>query len=226
MPDFPFSSVLFDLDGTLVDSAPDLGRALNHVLTHNGMDPVRLEDVRVFVGQGARVLLQRGFAHYDRTPSDDELDKAMEQFLAYYHDNICIDSVTYDGVEDVLKELSSTGVTMAVCTNKTEPLSIQLIEHLGLSQYFATICGSDTVPNRKPHPDHILETLKRAQASSISSVMIGDSRADIESARAAGLPVVAMGYGYTPVPASELGADLVLDDFRELPHALRSLNSK
>jgi len=226
MADFPFSSILFDLDGTLVDSAPDLGRALNHVLTKNGLAPVSLEEVRIFVGQGARVLLQRGFAHYGRTPSEAELDEAMAEFLAYYHDNICIDSVAYEGVETVLQDLSGLGVILGVCTNKTEPLSVQLIEQLGLSKYFATICGSDTVRNRKPHPDHILEALDRAGGKAASSIMIGDSRADVDSARAAGLPVIAMSYGYTPVPARELGADLVLDHFADLPDAIRSLRGQ
>ncbi len=218
-----FSCILFDLDGTLVDTAPDLGGALNHVLALNDLAPVTVDSVRDFVGLGARVTIERGFAHYDITLSEADLDIAHQQFLDYYKDNICVDSRPYEGVEEVLKSFKDQGITLGVCTNKPEGLSVQLLDQLGLSHYFATICGSNTVPNRKPHPDHILVALDRAKANATGSVMIGDSYADVDAAKAAGLPVVAMSYGYTSTPSDQLGASVVLDHFGDLPEAIERL---
>ncbi|WP_373235881.1 phosphoglycolate phosphatase [Cohaesibacter celericrescens] len=216
----PFSCILFDLDGTLVDTAPDLTGALNHVLALNKLAPVSVDHVRDIVGLGARVTIERGFFHYGRTLTDDALDEALEQFLAHYSANICDTSVLYSGVEESVKGFRDAGLKLGVCTNKTEHLSVSLLEQLGLAHCFDTICGSDTVPNRKPHPDHIHAALARAGGDAAASIMIGDSQADVDSAKAAGLPVIAMSYGYTAVPAHALGADVVLDAFSDIPNVL------
>ena len=215
-----FSCILFDLDGTLVDTAPDLTGALNHVLSLNDLEPVSVSKMRAFVGHGARVTIERGFAHYGITIEGEALNKAHSQFLDHYSDHICETSQLYPGVETVIKDFHEKQITMGVCTNKGEELSVSLLEQLGVAHYFKTICGSDTVPNRKPHPDHIHAALKRAGGVAEAAIMIGDSQADVDSAKAAGLPVIAMSYGYTGIPSHELGADVVLDHFGDIPVTL------
>ena len=216
----PFSCILFDLDGTLVDTAPDLTGALNHVLAQHDLAPFSVEKVRNTVGFGARITLERSFAHYEHPITDDDLDLAHALFLAHYSDNICKDSQLFPGVIDVLKDLKANGISMGVCTNKTEHLSVDLLDQIGVACYFDTICGSDTVPNKKPHPDHIYTAISRAGGVCERTIMIGDSQADVEAARAANIPVIVMSYGYTATPSSELGADLVLDSFADIPSAL------
>lgn len=221
MTDRRFSCVLFDLDGTLVDTAPDLTGALNHVLAQHDLAPFSVQKVRNTVGFGARITIERSFSHYGKTLSDDALDLAHAQFLAHYSENICKNSTLFPGVGTVLDDLKNNGILMSVCTNKTENLSLDLLEQIGVSHYFSSICGSDTVPNKKPHPDHIFSAINRAGGITEESIMIGDSLADIEAARAAGIPVIVMRYGYTATPSDELGADLVLDEFSQIPKALR-----
>nr|WP_321457508.1 HAD family hydrolase [uncultured Cohaesibacter sp.] len=216
----PFSCVLFDLDGTLVDTAPDLTGALNHVLALNNLEPFSVEKVRNTVGFGARITIERSFAHYGQSIEGDALDIAHAQFLAHYSENICKDSRLFPGVDDVLNRFRAASVQMAVCTNKTEHLSIDLLDQIGVRPLFDTICGSDTVPNKKPHPDHIYSAVNRAGGTCETAIMIGDSQADVLSARAAGLPVIVMSYGYTSIPSEDLGADLVLDDFSDIPDVL------
>ena len=220
MTSIPFSFVLFDLDGTLVDTAPDLTGALNHVLSLNGYDPVSVDQMREFVGHGARVTIERGFAHYGVNIKGDALNRAHQQFLDFYSENIAETSVLYSGVKEVLEQFKAQGIGMGVCTNKSEDLSIKLLTQLGVADDFQTICGSDTVPNRKPHPDHIITAINRAGGNRFKAIMIGDSQADVDSAKAAGLPVIAMSYGYTAVPSDQLGANVVLDSFAELPAVL------
>lgn len=226
MSTLPFQTILFDLDGTLVDTAPDLAGALNHVLREADLAPVSVGAVRDIVGLGARVTIERGFAHHGITLEDAALDAAHKSFLDFYESHICVDSVPYEGVVEVLEALRADGAVLGVCTNKPEGLSILLLEQLGLAHHFATICGSDTVPHRKPHADHILTALARADGSPQSAVMVGDSRADIDAAKAANIPVIGMTYGYTPIPVGQLGADIVLDRFTNVPSALTTLSQQ
>nr|WP_321463734.1 phosphoglycolate phosphatase [uncultured Cohaesibacter sp.] len=217
-----FSCVLFDLDGTLVDTAPDLTGALNHVLAQYQLAPFSVEKVRNTVGFGARITIERSMSHYNKTLSEEALDIAHAQFLAHYSENICKNSQLFPGVKDVLEMFKANDIRMSVCTNKTEHLSIDLLDQIGIADYFASICGSDTVPNKKPHPDHVFSAINRAGGKCEEAILIGDSQADVQSARAAGIPVIVMSYGYTAVPSAELGADLVLDSFLDIPKTLET----
>lgn len=217
------SCLLFDLDGTLVDTAPDLTAALNHVLDISALEPVTVNFIGCYVGFGARVMIEKAMAHHKRSLTQAEMDAAHKAFLAYYEDNICVESQAYDGVVSVLENYRECDTRLAVCTNKPQALSLQLLEALDILKYFHVVCGSDSVSNRKPHPAHITETIERAEGHIANSVMIGDSSADIDAARAVGIPVIGMSYGYSPVPVADLKPDMVLHNFADLPDALRTL---
>lgn len=218
-----FDGVVFDLDGTLIETAPDLAAALNHVLSEAGLPPVSLSAVRNMVGDGARVLIQRGFAADGRTLADDELDHWFRIFLDYYRDHIADESHAFDGVVAVLDELHDAGLILGVCTNKPETMSQRLFEALGLSDRFTAMLGGDSLPVRKPHPGHLLGTLEQMGVAPERSVMIGDSANDRDAARGAGVPVILVTFGYTTIPARELDADAHIEHFADLPAALSAL---
>ncbi|MCT4656269.1 MAG: phosphoglycolate phosphatase [Cohaesibacter sp.] len=223
MPSRPITGLLFDLDGTLVDTAPDLIGALNHVLGSYDLAPAPSSLVQPLVGFGARAMLEAGFHHHEHQVSEEELTRAHKAFLAYYEENICTHSKAYDGVWDVTPHLYEEGYRLAVCTNKPEDLAANLMDQLDLARYFATICGSDTVSNRKPHKDHLEMTCLRAGMRLERCVMVGDSSPDIEAAKAASIPSVGFSYGYTPVPMEELGPTILLHHFADLPEAIKDL---
>lgn len=220
----PFSCVLFDLDGTLVDTVPDLTGAFNYVLEQNDLAPFSIERVRNTVGFGAYKTIERCFAHYGVEIGGEELERAHDQFMTYYSHNLCEKSTLYAGVCDVLVNLKASDVRMCVCTNKTQQLSVDILDQLGVLKYFDNICGSDTVKNKKPHPDHIFSAIRRVNMSSDGAILVGDSQADVNAAKAAHIPVIAMSYGYTATPSCELGADLVLDSFADIPKFLIGWN--
>lgn len=217
------AAILFDLDGTLIDTAPDLAASMNFVLQQNGRDQVPLADVRHMVGQGARVLMKLGMAATGEPAREADLDQLFDQFLEYYLDHIADHSVVFPSVEDTLKQLRDAGAILAVCTNKPESASIKLLEEFSLEGYFSAIVGGDSLPVRKPDPGHILGTIDRMNASPDAAVMVGDSANDIDAAIAAGIPVIGVPFGYTAIPVRELGADLVVDHFDDLIPALVEL---
>lgn len=221
----PFSSLLFDLDGTLVDTAPDLINALNHIFTEKNLSPVPSDLVRPYVGLGALAMLRQGFQHHGIEVDEDQLTQAHMLFRAYYEEHICVESHAYDGVWDVVPALYEEGYSLSVCTNKPEYLAISLLETLDLSKYFAAICGSDTVPNRKPHRDHLAITAERAGTSLEASVMVGDASPDVDGARNASIPIIGFDYGYSTIEMANLSPDILLSSFRDLPAALAQLSS-
>jgi len=218
--------LVFDLDGTLVDTAPDLLGTLNTVLTEAGHAPVPFEVAREMIGRGARVMLARGFAARGVTLGADELDRANARFLEIYEDRIADESVPFEGLEAALDRFSAEGYLLAVCTNKYERLSRLLLDKLGLTDRFAAIAGQDTYGVSKPHPDHILKTVAAAGGAASDAIMVGDSRTDIDAARASGVPVVAVTFGYTDVPVSDLGPDRVVDSYAALWEAVASLRQR
>ncbi len=221
----PLNSLLFDLDGTLVDSAPDLINALNHVFAAHDRTPVPSKLVQPYVGLGALAMLQQGFQHHGLEVHEAQLTEAHEVFRSYYEKNICVESEAYEGVRDVIPALYEEGYRLSVCTNKPEYLAIELLEQLNLSKYFSAICGSDTVPNRKPHRDHLAITAERAGASLDSSVMVGDASPDVDGARNASIPIIGFDYGYSTVAMADLSPDILLSSFGDLPAALEQLSS-
>ena len=220
MSAFPFQVVAFDLDGTLADTAPDLTAALNHALTEMGRAQVPEESVRHMVGHGARALLQKGLAATgEMTP--ELVERGFPIFLDFYAAHIADRSRPFPGIEAALDTLAARGVRLAVCTNKLEGLSRTLIAALGWEGRFAALVGGDTLPVRKPDPAPLFEAIARAGGG--RAAFVGDSITDTDTARAAGIPCVAVSFGFSDRPPGELGAGRLIDHFDELIPALESL---
>lgn len=217
------ATIVFDLDGTLVDTAPDLVRALNETMDIEGLPRVKLETVRQLVGQGARALIERASALHGVTFSTTRLDQLTDEFVAFYAADIARESKPFDGVVEALDVLAGLGAKLAVCTNKRTALSLQLLDALKMSELFSAIVGADAVTDRKPHPDHFRAAVTRAGGVVRRSVMVGDTAADVASARGAGAPVCVVSFGYCDGGAERLGADVLLHRFSELAPACRRL---
>ncbi len=214
---------MFDLDGTLVDTAPDLARALGNTLDIEGLASPPAQVVRDLVGQGAQALIENAAARAGATFTAARLDELTRAFIGFYRVDIAALSRPFEGVEQTLEALAAGGAALSVCTNKRTDLSVALLEALGLAHRFAAIVGADAVERRKPHPDHFVEAVSRAGGEVSRSVMIGDSVNDVGAARAAGAPVAVMRYGYNQNRADDLGADIVLDGFADIPAWCRSV---
>jgi phosphoglycolate phosphatase len=212
--------VVFDLDGTLVDTAPDLVATLNTILAREGLPPVDYDAARNMVGGGARVMVERGFAAAGRVPSTSALEGYTRDFIDHYADNIAGASQPFPGVEAALDTLAKHGYQLAVCSNKLAWLSTRLLDALGLSKRFSAICGPDTFGISKPDPEILNRTIARAGAAGAAAVMVGDSLTDIATARAAAIPVIAVDFGYTDTPVSALAPDRIISRFSELPDAV------
>lgn len=217
------SCLVIDLDGTLVDTAPDLAAALNRLLAEEGLPGVGLAEVAGLVGDGAAKLVERGLAAGGAAAAPERLPAYVERFLVHYGAAPAALSRPYPGVVETLEALAGAGWRLAVCTNKPQGLSEAVLRGLGLERYFRAVGGGDRFASRKPAGEHVLATLELAGARRGEAAMVGDSGNDVQAARAAGLPAVVVGYGYSRVPADELGADRVIAGFAELPAALAEL---
>jgi phosphoglycolate phosphatase len=216
-------TIVFDLDGTLVDTAPDLIDTLNAILGRHGVPPVPPGDARMMIGAGVKPLLQRALASKGLRPAPAEIDAMFAEYLELYAEHIADRSRPFPGLTAALDTLAAQGCRLAVCTNKLEWLSVRLLDTLGLSSRFVAICGQDTFTMRKPDPDMLRLTIARAGGDTGHAVMVGDSMTDVATARAAGIPVVAVDFGYTETPPHELGADRLISHFDALPEAVRQL---
>lgn len=216
-------TVVFDLDGTLVETAPDLVRATNHIMGLAGLSPVPAASIRPAISFGARVMIETGFKLHGRVPDPTETDRLLRHFLDYYADNIAVDSHAYPGLEIALEGLAAKGAQFAVCTNKQEKLSRKLLDALGLSRHFKALAGRDTFPVYKPDPGHLTGVIRQAGGDPGRAIMVGDSETDIKTARAAGIPVIGVPFGYTDVPMRDLGPDKVIEHYRELAAAVAHL---
>ena len=223
MSEFPFDIVLFDLDGTLVDSNRDLAPAVNHALVFAGHEPISENEVRNYIGGGAALMLKRALETKGESPSEARMAELTDVLLEHYWAHIADNTVPFDGVIAALENLAANGCKLAVCTNKLEKPARQLIEALGMTHHFAAIYGGDTCgPGRaKPEPDMLLAAI--ADCGGGRAVMVGDSTYDVRAGRNAGLPVVALSFGYHDVPAAELGGDVLIDQFDKLVPALARL---
>jgi phosphoglycolate phosphatase len=219
------STIVFDLDGTLVDTAPDLIATLNAVLAREGYGAVAYEEARTMIGGGARHMLARALTRQGVALTPAAVDRLFADFLAYYAAHIADHSRPFPGLEQNLDRLAAQGDRLAVCTNKLEQLSVLLLERLGLAGRFAAICGQDTFGVQKPDPEIFRQTVRRAGGDPRHAVMVGDSVTDIRTARAAGAPVIAVDFGYTDVPVATLGPDRVISSFAALPQAIADLGS-
>ena len=219
-------TVVFDLDGTLVDTAPDLISALNFILAREGLAPVPLHSARNMIGAGARKLLERGLELDGRDVSLAELARLTDDFIARYAEHIADASRPFDGLEAALDDLAGRGYRFAVCTNKLEWLSRLLLDELGLSSRFSAICGADTFGVSKPDPAILQQTVVRAGGHLASTVMVGDAGPDVGVARRANVPVICVEFGYTDVPVADLKPDLLIGHMRDLPAAVESLMAR
>lgn len=220
MTDFPFSVVVFDLDGTLADTAPDLTAALNHALTVMGRPAVPEDSVRHMVGHGAKALLQKGLAATG-TVSDALVEEGFPIFIEHYTQNIAAGTRPFPGLETALDRLDAMGVKLAVCTNKMESLSRQLIDALGWRDRFAALVGGDTLPVRKPDPAPLFEAINRSGGG--RAAFVGDSITDTQTGINANIPTVAVTFGFSDRPHDQLGASRLINHFDELVDALRAL---
>lgn len=219
----PDRAVIFDLDGTLVDTAPDLMRATNHVLVEKGRRPISMDEVRAFVGHGARSLITRGLKATGELPDGYDVEPDYERFVAYYSANIAGGSMVFPGLVKLLDRLKDDGFGLGVCTNKLEGLSVQLLDALDLARYFGSVVGPDTLGIAKPDPAPFYEAVKRLELDSPRALMVGDSETDILTARNAGVPVIAVPFGYTPRPVQEFGPDRMIQHFDEAYEAIQDL---
>lgn len=207
---------LFDLDGTLVDTAPDLLRALNHTLAAHGLGAVDLALTRHWVGHGVRAMLQAAFAHHRQAADAARLDAMQEACVDYYSDHIADFSQPYPGVVDALGTLASRA-PLAVVTNKLAGLSERLLDALSLALHFRVVVGRDTAAEPKPHPAPAFFACERIGCAPAEALFVGDSQTDVDCAHAAGCPVVVYRHGYNHGQAPEaMGADAVIDSFAEL----------
>ena len=218
--------VVFDLDGTLVDTAPDLINALNFVLAREGLPPVPLHAARNMIGAGARKLIERGMELEGRAAGPEDITRLTGDFIDYYAAHIADASRPFEGLEGALDDLAAGGYRFAVCTNKLEWLSKRLLDQLGLSSRFAAICGADTFGVSKPDPAILKQTVARAGGKLSRTVMVGDAGPDIGVARRAGIPVIGVEFGYTDVPIEELNPDRVISHFDEFPAAVASIHAE
>ena len=208
--------LVFDLDGTLVDTAPDLLESLNYCLAGAGYGAADPTDLRRFVGHGGRVMITRAIAAQGGDLTDSSIDELFGVFLDHYAANIPGKSVPYPGLREVVVAFSQAGYRMAVCTNKFQHLSVALIDGLEIGEHFAAICGSDRFDFRKPDRRHLTETIREAGGDPTRSLMIGDSKTDIDTARAANVPVVAVDWGYTDEHVSAYAPDAIISHYDEL----------
>lgn len=209
-------TIVFDLDGTLVDTAPDLQIALNHTLGKFGFDTVPSEAVASLIGHGAKAMIRAGLSHQYRTAPDEQVDEMFEVFLDYYVNNIASGSRPFPGCIEALDRLAGAGATLAVCTNKRQNLADTLLEELGMHDHFAAIVGADSVAHRKPNADHILQALDRTGRQAEKAIMIGDSETDEKAALNAGLPFVFVPFGYGPAGENTLRQATILNHYGEM----------
>jgi len=213
-------TVIFDLDGTLVHTAPDLLRATNHVLAGQGRRGVVLDDILETVSFGAKAMIKRGFELTGEPVDQPQLDVLFMRFIDFYIANIAVDSKPFDGCLDLLGKCQAQGMKLGVCTNKLETLAVKLLAELDMLKYFAAIIGPDTINIAKPDPAPYRETVSRIGGNIHTSIMVGDSKTDILTAKAANVPVIALTFGYSDEPIAELGADYVLSHYDEMAEIL------
>jgi len=219
-------TIVFDLDGTLVDTAPDLISTLNFVLADEGSPPVAYDDARRMIGGGSRRMIERALIARGRNVPAAELDRVFGAFIAHYGAHIADRSRPFPYLEAVLERLASEGCRLAVCTNKLEWLAVKLLDALKLSRYFAAICGQDTFGVQKPDPKNLRLTIRRAGGEVARAIMVGDSLTDMRTARAANVQMIAVAFGYSEVPVASLQADRIIGSFAELPAAIAAIETR
>jgi phosphoglycolate phosphatase len=208
--------LVLDLDGTLVDTAPDLVDTLNRVLNEEGVAPLGYERAIRTIGNGAKVMIEAGLAAQGEAVSPARIDQLYARFLAHYEIHMTDRSVPFPGAVAAIDRFAAAGWTLAICTNKLERLSRDLLKRLSIADRFKVIAGQDTFGVRKPDARHLVETIRAAGGEADRAIMVGDTSIDIETAKRAGVRSVAVAFGYSAVPVGELGADAVIEHFDQL----------
>lgn len=223
MRDLEGWTIAFDLDGTLVETAPDLIGTLNRMLAARDIPQMPVEAAQHLVGHGALALLRHGFQEAGAAWDEAEAPALLQTFLDDYLEHIADHSRPYDGVVDALDRLAERGALLCVATNKRTDLSVALIEALDLTRHFALVCGPDLVSARKPDGAHIREAVQKAGGDPARTIMVGDGAPDVQAAKSAGVPCIVVTFGYTPIPAAELGGDVLIDSFEDIEEAIDGL---
>ncbi len=221
--DWP-KAVIFDLDGTLIDSAPDIAHALNRATKNRGIEPFTLEQVEEMIGGGVPQLVGRALRA--RGLTEDGLMPLVEEFIALYRENLTTNTKIYDGARELLAQLHGEGRRLGICTNKNHGLTVEILEQLDLAKYFSSVIGEREGYPRKPDPAPLLEVIAELGASPEDALMAGDSEADVACARAAKIPVLVVNFGYSRIAPEALGADAVISRLSDLPQCFASLNPK
>ena len=214
-------AVVFDLDGTLIDSAPDIAHALNRATEKQGIEPFSLDQVKEMIGGGVPQLVRR--ALFARGLGADGLMPLVEDFIGFYRETLTTNTRIYEGGRELLEQLRSGGRRLGICTNKNHQLTVEILEQLDLAKYFSFVAGERQGWPRKPDPAPLLEVVAELGASRRDALMVGDSGADVTCARAAKMPVVVVDFGYSRVEPEALGADAVISSLSELPHVFARL---
>lgn len=216
-------TIAFDLDGTLVETAPDLIGALNVILVEQGMAPAPMTAVRQLVGHGLRGMLIRAFAMVDRTITEDQIAQLRPRIVEVYRGRIARESHPFPGCLEALAALKARGARLAVCTNKPEGLARLLLDELDMTRCFDALVGGDTLPVQKPDPAPLLEAITRAGGDPARAILVGDATPDVGAANAAGVPCVICDFGYNDLPPAELGGDVVISHFDVLAEVVAGI---
>lgn len=216
-------AMLFDLDGTLIDSVADIAKSVNILLAKESLPPLTVDEVRAMIGNGMAKLVERAFKAHGIDLEGDRLVDMTARMMDIYKDHLTEETILLDGAEDMLRAYSAAGIRIAVVTNKPEAFSRRILDHFGLGDVVNCVVGGDTGPARKPAPDMLLHAVAEMDLHASRALMVGDSPADIGAAVAAGMVSVAVRGGYTTVPVEELGAEVVIDSLRQLPAAIEKL---
>jgi len=225
LPSLAGATIAFDLDGTLVDTAPDLIGTLNVLLDQEGLAPLPLSEARPFIGRGAKWLIERGFQAAGASLDEARAPELFDRFIAHYLDHIADESRPFPGVEAALERLKADGARLAVCTNKRTDLSLALLDALDLTRHFDAVIGADATPACKPDPRHLTTAVAAAGGAMDKTILVGDAGTDAGAARAAGTGLILVSFGYTEVPARDLAPDLLIDHFDQLPDGCARLLS-
>jgi phosphoglycolate phosphatase len=221
-----YELIIFDLDGTLAHTAPDLLGTLNRITKSYNLTKLGMAEFGQIIGHGAKAMIERSFAVNGKTLDEDTAEELLKAFLEDYAANIANETHLFDGVLEAMDTLETKGYKFALCTNKTESMARLLLEELNVTQRFLSITGGDTFDFRKPDKRHLEETAKLAGFPIEKAIMIGDSATDINAAKNADIPSIAVTFGYTEIPVEQLGANLIINDFNQLPPAIESLSQQ
>ena len=219
-PLFPFPALIFDLDGTLIDSAPDVCASVNRVLEADGRRALSIAETKDMVGWGGRVLMEKALALTGEPGTPEDIDRALEAFLITYADHPADNTIVFPGVIEALESLKATDVKMAICTNKPTATTPPVLKATRLDGFFDVVSCGDAVPHKKPDGRHVRLVVEKLGATIETTAMVGDSETDISAAIDAGVRSVAVTFGYAHVPYDELGADALINHFDDLAGAL------